>query len=104
MPTDTPTAIAPKTMNVNVTPATVEVEPGQTLIFTNHSPKFPTFQIKFDGPSPASPGDELTGTTKVEIHVAIEGEFTYTVLHIPKTGAPVPTGAFSIRSCSGGCS
>ena len=55
-------------MNVDVTP--VEVEPGQTLVFTNHSPKFPKFEIEFQGPSPASPGDKLKGTDKVRIHVA----------------------------------
>ena len=105
MPTDTTTAASPKTLNVNVTPASVDVEPGQTLVFTNHSQKFPTFQIEFEGGnSPASPGDILTGTNKIEIHVAEEGQFEYTILHFPETGAaPTSTGAFSIRSCSGGC-
>ncbi len=101
MGTATTTVVA--TMNVAVTPASVDVQPGQTLEFTNHSEKFPTFEIVFDGPSPASPGDVLTGTNKVTIQVAIPGTFKYSILHIPDGGAPVSTGAFSIRSCTGGC-
>ena len=105
MPTDTITAASPQTMNVNVTPPVVEVQPGQTLVFTNNSPKFATFQIEFEGGnSPASPGDILTGTNKVEIHVVKDGDFKYRILHFPKTGAPTTTGAFTVRSCTGGCS
>ena len=91
-----------KTRNVDVTP--VEVEPGETLVFTNHSPKYPKFKIEFHGPSPASPGDKLEGEDEVRIHVAKEGKFNYKVRHFTKKvedGAD--TGAFSVRSCTGGC-
>ena len=102
MGTATTTVVA--SLNVAVTPASVDVQPGQTLEFTNHSKKFPKFAIVFVGPSPASPGDILTGTTKVTIHVAEAGDFTYNIRHYTETGdASVDTGAFSIRSCPGGC-
>ena len=45
----------------HVTPTPVDVQPGQTVEFTNHSTKFPKFEIVFVGPSAASPGDILDG-------------------------------------------
>ncbi len=85
----------------NETPATIGVEPGGTLEWTNHSRSFPTFEIQFIGPSPASPGDILTGTTKVVVHVAEPGTFEYKIRHIPKQGADKVTGTFAVRSCRG---
>ena len=107
MATNTTIAASPQTLSVNVTPPLIEVEPGQMLVFTNDSTRFPKFQIEFEGgKSPASPGDKLTGTNKVEIHVLTDGEFKYRILHFPKSGCGCPsisTGDFSVRSCTGGC-
>jgi plastocyanin len=102
MGTATTTVVA--SLNVAVTPASVDVQPGQKVEFTNHSKKFPKFAIVFVGPSPASPTDILTGTNKVEINVVEAGDFTYKIRHSTESGdASVDTGAFSIRSCPGGC-
>ena len=103
MPTDTTAPVSPKTMNVNVTPAVVKVQPGQELVFTNDSSQFSEFEIKFLRASPANPDDTLTGKKKVVIHVAKAGTFPYVIIHTPNEGDPVSTGAFSIRSCNGGC-
>ena len=103
MPTDTTSEVSPRTLSVNVTPALVKVQPGQKLIFTNDPSQFPEFEIKFLRASPAKPGDMLTGTDKVVIHVVTPGTFPYVIIHTPKKGDPVSTGAFSIRSCTGGC-
>jgi hypothetical protein len=80
------TAALPKTMNVNVTPALIEVQPDQELIFTNDPDQFPKFEIKFLGASPASPGDRLTGTDRVVINVAPTaiGTFHYMIIHTQK--------------------
>jgi hypothetical protein len=103
MPTDTTTEVSPRTLSVNVTPALVKVQPGQKLIFTNDPSQFPEFEIKFLRASPGRPGDLLTGTDKVVIHVVTAGTFPYVIIHTPEKGDPVSTGAFSIRSCTGGC-
>lgn len=99
--TDTATDASPKTMHVDVTP--VEVQPGQTVVFTNRSPKFSKFQLKFDDPSAVSPVDKLEGTKSVEIRVEKHGTLKYTVRHFPETGGDPVDGTFSIRSCPGGC-
>jgi hypothetical protein len=96
--------VLPETMNVNVTPPLIKVQPEQKLIFTNDTDLFPEFEIKFLGASPASPADKLTGTDKVVIHVVTTGTFPYMIIHTPAEGEPVVTGAFSVRSCTGGCS
>ena len=61
-----------------------------------------TFEIQFIGPSPASPGDILTGTGSVVVHVpaTTEGDFNYQIQHIPKEGASTTTGPFVVRSCT----
>jgi len=94
-------AIAVRTVvaDPSATPAEVTVAPGGILEFTNHSPNFPTFEIQFVGPSPASPGDILTGTTAVIVHVATTGTFQYKIRHIPKQGPDKVTGTFAVRSC-----
>jgi hypothetical protein len=106
-----PTTALPKTMNINVTPALIKVQPDQELIFTNDPDRFPEFEIKFLRASPARPTDKLIGTDKVTIHVEATGEFPYMIIH---TQAPTPqapstqppdlhTGVFIVRSCAGGC-
>jgi hypothetical protein len=95
--------VLPETMNVNLTPALIKVQPDQKLIFTNDTGLFPKFEIKFLGASPASPDDKLTGTDKVTIHVETTGTFPYMIIHTPAEGDPVVTGTFSVRSCAGGC-
>ncbi len=101
MGTATTTVVA--AMNVTVTPALVKVQPDQQLIFTNDPNQFPEFEIKFLRASPASPDDKLTGTDKVTINVLTTGTFPYMIIHTPAQGDPVVTGAFAIRSCTGGC-
>ena len=98
--------VLPETMSVNVTPALVEVQPDQKLIFTNDKHQFPKFEIKFVVASPASPGDNLIGSDEVTITIntATIGTFPYVVIHTPKKGDDaLVTGPFSIRSCTGGC-
>jgi hypothetical protein len=93
-----------KTRNVDVTP--LEVEPGEILIFQNHSSKYRCFTIEFDDPTFASPGDKLEGDEKVTIHVAKDGRFTYRVRHYKeksKKDDPIEAGPFGVRSCTGGC-
>jgi hypothetical protein len=103
MPTDTTTEVSPRTLSVNVTPAVVKVRPGQELIFTNDPSQFPEFEIKFLRASPGRADDILTGTDTVVIHVVKAGVFPYVIIHTSEEGDPVPTGAFSVRSCTGGC-
>jgi hypothetical protein len=119
----------PALININVTPALIKVRPGDKLTFTNDPKRFPEFEIKFLGASPASPGDVLTGTDRVVINVADTaiGTFQYMIIHTqplhpdrPRAeaafaGRPdalaafaeatgnLQTGVFSIRSCQGGC-
>jgi hypothetical protein len=99
-------ATAPRTIvaDPNETPADFGVEPGGILVFSNRSHKFPTFEVQFIGPSPASPGDILTGTGSVVVHVAAttKGVFEYQIQHFSATGNPSETtGTFSVRSCHG---
>jgi hypothetical protein len=99
-------ATAPRTIvaDPNETPETFGVEPGGILVFSNRSHKFPTFEIQFIGPSPASPGDILTGTASVVIHVptTTTGIFEYQIQHFPATGTiSKTTGTFAVHSCIG---
>jgi hypothetical protein len=99
-------ATAPRTIvaDPNETPESAGVEPGGILVFSNRSHKFPTFEIQFIGPSPVSPGDILTGTGSVVVHVppGTIGDFEYQIEHFPAAGAPSKTtGPFSVRSCRG---
>jgi hypothetical protein len=94
----------PKVKHVDVTP--LRVQPDETLVFLNHSPKYRWFTIAFDDPDFASPGDKLEGTDEITIHVAKDGEFTYKVRHYKdksKKDDPVEAGPFGVRSCPGGC-
>jgi plastocyanin len=101
MPTDT--AATPKTFQMGATPASVDVEPDDTLQFTNDPATFPTFEVVFLDSSPN--GSKLTfeGTSEIDILVTVEGEFDYFIRHHPKKGKTVRTGVFSVRSCGGGC-
>ena len=97
--------VLPETMSVNVTPALIKVQPDQKLVFTNDRDQFPQFEIKFLVASPASPGDNLTGSSKVTITInaATTGNFPYVIIHTPTEGDALVTGPFSVRSCTGGC-
>lgn len=93
-----------KIRNVDVTP--LEVEPGEILVFQNHSPNYRCFTIEFSDPKFASPDDKLEGEEEVTIHVAKDGRFTYRVRHYKdksKKEHPVEAGPFGVRSCPGGC-
>jgi hypothetical protein len=96
-------ATAPRTIvaDPDETPETAGVEPGGILVWTNRSLEYPMFEIQFLGPSPASPGDILTGTGSVVVHVAAAGTFLYQIKHIPAQGPDKTIGTFSVRSCSG---
>jgi hypothetical protein len=96
-------ATAPRTIvaDPDETPDYSGVEPGGILVWTNRSQKYPKFEIQFLDGSPASPGDILTGTGAVVVHVALEGTFPYQIVHIPNYGSPKTLGTFSVRSCSG---
>ncbi len=103
MSSGTTTVVSPKTIHMGVTPASVDVEPGDTLQFTNNSAIFPRFEVVFQGSSPNGLGPTFTGTTKIEILVTEDGTFDYLIRHLPKSGPSVDTGTFSVRSCTGGC-
>jgi len=96
-------AIAARTVvaEPNQTPKTSKVRPGGILVFSNRSHDFPTIEIEFIGPSPASPTDILTGTGSVVVHVppGTVGDFKYQIQHFPAAGAPTTTGTFIVRSC-----
>jgi hypothetical protein len=99
-------ATAPRTIvaSPNETPEDFGVEPGGILVWSNRSHKYPTFEIQFIGPSPASPGDILVGTSSVVVHVpaTTTGTFKYQIQYFPATGTTSETaGAFSVRSCRG---
>ncbi len=104
MSSGTTTAVSPKTIHMGVTPASIDIEPGDTLVFTNSSSaKFPRFEVVFQGLSPNGSGLTFTGTTQIEILVTEDGTFNYFIRHVPTSGPAVDTGAFSVRSCTGGC-
>ena len=98
-------ATAPRTIvaDPNETPEESGVRPGGILVWSNRSHKYPTIEIQFTGASPASPGDILTGTGSVVVHVppGTTGDFDYTILHIPPEGQgqSKTTGPFVVRSC-----
>ncbi len=99
-------ATAPRTIvaDPNETPETFGVEPGGILVWSNRSQRYPTFEVQFIDSSPASPGDILTGTGSVVVHVpkTTVGVFDYQILHYPATGtAPKTTGTFAVHSCVG---
>jgi plastocyanin len=99
----TTTAVSPKTIVMGVTPASVDVEPGDTLQFTNNSAKFPRFEVVFEDSSPNGTSLIFPGTSSVEILVTEDGTFDYFIRHIPDEGPSVKTRNFSVRSCTGGC-
>jgi plastocyanin len=99
----TATAVSPKTIQMGVTPASVDVEPKDTLEFTNNSAKFPRFEVVFQGSSPNGSGLTFPGTTTIDIPVTKAGTFDYLIRHFPKSGPSVVTGTFTVRSCKGGC-
>jgi hypothetical protein len=101
MSTDTTIERERKITTVDVTP--IEVEPGETLVFTNHSTKYPRFEIVFDDPNFASPGGKVEGNDEVRIVVKKDGKFNYSTRHYTKKNDPVDAGPFSVRSCIGGC-
>jgi plastocyanin len=103
MSSGTTTVVSPKTIHMGVTPVSVDIEPGDTLEFTNNSVKFPSFEVVFQGSSPNGSGLTFAGTNKIEILVTEDGTFDYLIRHLPKSGPAVVVGTFSVRSCTGGC-
>jgi hypothetical protein len=104
MTTDTAIERERKTTYVDVT--LIEVEPEETLVFQNHSTKYPSFTLEFVGPSPAISGDKFDGDEEVRIIVAKEGDFKYKVRHYKEKGRKghaVEAGPYGVRSCIGGC-
>jgi plastocyanin len=103
MSSATTTVASPKTIHMGVTPASIDIEPGDTLVFTNSSAKFPRFEVVFQGLSPNGLGLIFPGTTKIEILVTEDGTFNYFIRHLSNSAPAVDTGNFSVRSCTGGC-
>jgi plastocyanin len=103
MTTGTITAVSPKIVEMSVTPASVDVEPGDTLEFTNNSAQFPTFEVVFLHSSPNDSGLIFPGIDKIEVLVTKEGKFDYRILHFSPGKPQVDIGTFSVRSCAGGC-
>jgi plastocyanin len=103
MTSGTSTPVTPETVLMGVTPASVDVEPGDTLQFSNNSALYPKFEVVFQGSSPNDLGLTFPGTTEINVPVTKDGEFTYIIRHHSKKGHCVDTGAFSVRSCTGGC-
>lgn len=99
----TTAAVSPKTIHMGVTPVSVDIEPGDTLQFTNNSAKYPSFEVVFEGSSPNGSELTFTGTNKIEILVTEDGTFDYFIRHFPERGPGVVIGTFSVRSCTGGC-
>ena len=105
MSTATTTVVSPQTINMGVTgvtPASIEIATGDTLMFSNNSAIFPEFEVVFLK-SPNGSDLIFTGTTQIKILVTEDGTFTYSIRHLPTTGPAVVSGAFSVRSCTGGC-
>ena len=99
-------ALAPRTViaDPGETPAVSEVRPGGILVWTNRSTTFPNFALVFAdnaGRGPASPGDTLSGTGAVVMHVTEQGTFPYTIQYSSGSTAAVavsPT-PLSVHSC-----
>jgi|SRR5271170_5882778 plastocyanin len=102
MSTATTTVVSPKTIHMGVTPASIDIATGDTLVFSNNSTIFPEFEVVFLK-SPNGSDLTFTGTTQIKILVTEDGTFNYSIRHLPTSGPAVVTGAFSVRSCTGGC-
>jgi plastocyanin len=102
MPTGT--AATPKTFQMGATPASIDIEPDDTLQFTNDPTTFPSFEVVFLDSSPNGSQLKFEGTSEIDVLVTLDGKFDYIIRHHPKKGKPVHTGVFSVRSCTGGCS
>jgi plastocyanin len=104
MSTGITTVVPPKIMAMGVTPASVDVVPGDVLQFTNNSAMFSKFEVIFLGTSPNNSGLVFTGTSIIDIPVTKDGTFQYLIKHFSKGGGPsIETGTFAVRSCTGGC-
>lgn len=102
----TATALAPRTVIADPgdNPGVSEVRPGGILVWTNRSTEFPHFALVFgqnDGRGPAHPGDTLSGTGSIVVHVVQNGTFPYTILYSSDAGAPVgqESTPLSVHSC-----
>jgi hypothetical protein len=79
----------------------VGVEPGGTLIWTNSSKIFTTFQIEFVGVNPDNPSD-ATGGSQITVLFPAAGTFEYKIRHIRAGGGPDKVSkTFAVRSCVG---
>jgi plastocyanin len=102
MSSATTTVVSPKTIHMGVTPASIDIVPGDTLVFSNNSTIFPKFEVVFLK-SPNGSDLTFTGTTQIKILVTEDGTFNYSIRHLPTSGPAVVTGDFAVRSCTGGC-
>ena len=95
------------TVEADTSSKLVELEPGGILEWKNHSTHCPHFEIKFEGASPAKPGDKLTGTREQSVSIRMpekeRAEFFYKVLYKKEDGTLCKEGRhLSIRICPGG--
>jgi hypothetical protein len=101
-----------KVVNLNTVEADtssnlVELEPGGTLEWKNHSTHCPHFEILFEDPSPVDPSEKLTGTLEKSVSIRMptkeRAEFFYKVRFKRKDGTHCQDGPqLSIRICPGG--
>jgi hypothetical protein len=82
-----------------------DVALGGTLIFENHFPDFPDFEIAFDPPGPPGVSGTLTATDRHPIFVHMPDAnvtFRYYIVYKKKDGSSEEThGPFQARSCPG---
>jgi hypothetical protein len=101
------THVVPKAATITIiadpdqTPESTGVEPDGILVWTNRSQAYPTFEIVFEGPSPASPKDVLIGAGSVVVHVSQKGTFGYKIRHIPECGDIRESSHKFVESCTG---
>jgi plastocyanin len=94
------------TVEADTSPDLVELEPGGTLEWKNHSTHCPHFEILFEDPSPVESTEKLTGTLEKSVSIRMpekEGKFLYKVRFKRKDGTHCKDGPqLSIRTCPGG--
>jgi hypothetical protein len=98
----TPQTVVSMVVNPNGSQETVFVLPGGTVRWATESAAFPTFKIKFDGPSPAAIGSTLTGTIDnpaVVVFNTVEGVYPYKIVYRKADGHQKTSGPFNVRSC-----
>jgi hypothetical protein len=98
----TPQSVVSMVVNPNGSQDMVFVLPGGTVRFATESPAFPTFEIKFEAPSPAANGSTLTGTINdpaVVVFNTVENTYHYKIVYHKTDGEKKTSGPFAVRSC-----